>query len=130
MLKRLAVLGVALLVAAAPLAAQGKEPKGDKEPKGYKEPKGDMGPKGYKVTKDRALVVTREVLAKQGYEVVAVENRGPDIIVWYRRYEVKKGKAKAKGPKVRMVIHREMDRVVFLEAPNPILVDIDLRLKF
>ena len=112
MLKRVAVLGVALLVAAAPLAAQGK------------------GPKGYKVTKDRALVVTREVLAKQGYEVVAVENRGPDIIVWYRRYEVKKGKAKAKGPKVRMVIHREMDRVVFLEAPNPILVDIDLRLKF
>ena len=36
---------------------------------------------------------------------------------------------KVRGPKVRMVIRRQMDRVVFLEAPNPVLVDIDLRLK-
>jgi hypothetical protein len=112
MLKRLVVLGVALLLAAAPLAAQGK------------------GPKGYNVTNDRALVVTREVLEKQGYQVVAVENRGRDIVVWYRRYEMKNGRVKVRGPKVRMVIHREMDRVVFLGAPSPILVDIDLRLKF
>jgi hypothetical protein len=108
-----AVLGVALLLfAATAVVAQGK------------------GPKGYRVTNDRALIVTREVLEKQGYQMVAVENRGRDIVVWYRRYETKNGRVTVKGPKVRMVIHREMDRVVFLGAPNPILVDIDLRLRF
>jgi hypothetical protein len=114
MLKRLAVLGVALLLAAAPAVAQGK------------------GPKKYKATNDRALLVTREVLVKQGYEVVAVEHRGPDIVVWYRLYDMQKGKVKGKGkgPKAKMVIRREADRVVFLQAPSAILVDIDLRLNF
>jgi hypothetical protein len=113
MRKRLAVVGVALLVfAATPGVAQGR------------------GPKGYRVTNDRALVVTREVLEKQGYEVVTAENRGRDIVVWYRRYEMKNGRVGVRGPRQRMVIHREKDQVVFLGAPNPILVDIDLRLKF
>jgi hypothetical protein len=110
MLKRLAVLGVALLLVATPAAAQGK------------------GPKHYKVTQDRAVVVTKEVLVKRGYEVVRVENRGPDIFVWYRAGN--RGRGKGKGPPVRMVIHRQEDRVVFLQAPSAILVDIDLRLNF
>jgi hypothetical protein len=42
---------------------------------------------------------------------------------------MRNGKVTVRGPKVKMVIRREMDRVVFLEAPNPILVDIDLTLK-
>ena len=109
MLKRLTVVGLALLLAAAPAVAQGR------------------GNKRYQVTNDRALVVTREVLVRQGYEVMTVENRGPDIVVWYRRGN--RGRGKGKGPKVRMVIHREADRVVFLEAPSAILVDIDVRLK-
>ena len=73
------MLGVALVFAATLVAAQGK------------------GPKGYKVTNDRALVVTREVLEKQGYQVVAVENRGRDIVVWYRRYEMENGRVKVWG---------------------------------
>jgi len=109
MLKRLAVLGVALMIAAAPAVAQGK------------------GPKKYKVTNDRALVITREVLVRHGYEVMTVENRGSDIVVWYRRGNM--GKGKGKGPKVKMVIHRDADRVVFLQVPTAILVDIDVRLR-
>src|SRR5881398_4111017 len=85
------------------------------------------GPKKYAVTTDRALVVTREVLVKQGYEVVRVENSGRDIVVWYRRGN--RGRGKGKGPPVRMVIHRTEDRVVFLSAPSAVLVDIDVRLR-
>ena len=107
-------ISVALLLLAGlamPAAAQGK------------------GPKKYAVTTDRALVVTKDVLVKQGYEVVRVENRGRDYVVWYRRGN--KGRGKGKGPPVRMVIHRDMDmdRVMFLETPNAVLVDIDVRLK-
>jgi len=98
-----------VVLAATPLAAQGK------------------GPKKYAVSNDRALVVTKEVLVKQGYEVVRVENSGRDYIVWYRRGN--RGRGKGKGPPVRMVIHRTEDRVVFLSAPSAVLVDIDVRLK-
>src|SRR6266581_2486674 len=104
-----ALVVAGLLALVAPLAAQGK------------------GAKRYAVTNDRALVVTREVLVKQGYEVVRVENSGRDIVVWYRRGN--RGRGKGKGPPVRMVIHRTEDRVVFLSAPSAVLVDIDVRLK-
>src|SRR6266542_6558645 len=104
-----ALLMVALVACAAPLTAQGR------------------GPKKYAVTNDRALVVTKEVLVKQGYDVVRVENSGRDIIVWYRRGNM--GKGKGKGPPVKLVIHRYADRVVFLNTPSAILVDIDVRLK-
>src|SRR6059036_683257 len=97
------------LVTAASLGAQGK------------------GPKKYAVSNDRALIVTKEVLVKQGYEVVRVENSGRDYVVWYRRGN--RGRGKGKGPPVRMVIHRAVDRVVFLNTPSAVLVDIDVRLK-
>src|SRR5438128_3275831 len=109
MVKQLGVLLVAALLLAAPAGAQGK------------------GPKKYAVTNDRALVVTKEVLVKQGYEVVSVENSGHDIVVSYRRGN--RGRGKGKGPPVRMVIHRNEDRVVFLSAPSEVLVDIDVMLK-
>jgi hypothetical protein len=102
-------LAALLLVSTGGLAAQGK------------------GPKRYAVTTDRALVVTKEVLVKQGYEVVRVENSGRDYVVWYRRGN--RGRGKGKGPPVRMVIHRTEDRVVFLSAPSGGLVDIDVKLK-
>src|SRR5213082_3923749 len=104
-----ALVAAALVVCATPLGAQGK------------------GPKKYAVSNDRALIVTREVLVKQGYEVVRVENSGRDVVVWYRRGN--RGRGKGKGPPVRMVIHRTEDRVVFLSAPSEVLVDIDVKLK-
>jgi hypothetical protein len=109
MRRHYALLIVALVAFATPLTAQGR------------------GPKRYAVTNDRALVVTREVLVKQGYEVVRVENSGPDVVVWYRRGN--RGRGKGKGPPARMVIHRTEDRVVFLSAPSEVLVDIDVKLK-
>src|SRR5881296_1550109 len=106
----LLVITVGLLVAtASAAAAQGK------------------GPKRYAVTNDRALVVTREVLVKRGYEVVRVEDGGRDVVVWYRRGN--RGRGKGKGPPARMVIHRAEDRVVFLSTPSEVLVDIDVKLK-
>ncbi|HYT99629.1 MAG TPA: hypothetical protein VEK85_04595, partial [Gemmatimonadales bacterium] len=106
----LVLITVGLLVAtASAAAAQGK------------------GPKKYAVTNDRALVVTREVLVRQGYDVVRIEDAGPDVVVWYRRGNM--GRGKGKGRPVKMVIHREADRVVFLNTPSAILVDIDVRLK-
>jgi hypothetical protein len=109
MVKRLGMLVVAALLLAGPVAGQGR------------------GPKRYAVTNDRALTVTREVLVRQGYEVVRVENSGHDVVVWYRRGN--RGRGKGKGPPVRMVIHRSQDRVVFLNTPSAILVDIDMKLK-
>src|SRR5947199_2973400 len=76
-------ISVALLLLAGlamPAAAQGK------------------GPKKYAVTTDQALVVTKDVLVKQGYEVVRVENRGRDYVVWYRRGN--KGRALALAPPI------------------------------
>ena len=109
MVRRIGLALLAIGILTAPLAAQGK------------------GPKKYAVSSDRALVVTKEVLVKQGYDVVRVENRGHDFIVWYRRGNM--GRGKGKGPPVKMVIHRDADRVVFLNTPSVILVDIDVRLK-
>jgi len=109
MVSRLGVAVLGLAVLAAPLPAQGK------------------GRKQYAVTNDRALDVTKEVLVKQGYEVVNVENSGHDVVVWYRRGN--RGRGKGKGPPARMVIHRTEDRVVFLSVPSEVLVDIDVRLK-
>ena len=100
-----------LLGTAAPYAAQGR----------------GRGPKKYAVTNDRALVVTREVLVRHGYEVVRVEDSGPEVVVWYRRGN--RGRGRGKGPPVRMVIRRDADRVVFVNTPSPILVDIDVRLR-
>jgi hypothetical protein len=78
LITRWAVLGIVVLFAVSPAAAQGR------------------GPKKYAVTGDRALVVTREVLVKQGYQVVRVENRGPDIVVWYRAGNRGRGKGRAR----------------------------------
>jgi len=109
MLRQIGLCLVAVGILVTPLAAQGK------------------GRKKYAVTNDRALVVTKDALVKQGYEVVSVENNGHDVVVWYRRGN--RGRGKGKGPPAKMVIHRTEDRVVFLSAPSEVLVDIDVRLK-
>lgn len=83
--------------------------------------------KHYAVSSDRAVTVTREVLVKQGYDVVRVEREGSEQVIYYRRGN--NGRGRGKGRLERMVIRREAERVVFLDAPQAILVDIDLRLK-
>jgi CO dehydrogenase/acetyl-CoA synthase alpha subunit len=93
---------------AAPLAAQGNG-------------------KRYAVSNDKAVTVTREVLVRRGFEVVKVETKGDTRTIYYRAGN--QGRGKGKGKLERMVIRREADRVVFVETPAAILVDIDLKLK-
>lgn len=99
---------VVLCIATTPLAAQGNG-------------------KRYAVKHDRAVAVTREVLVRQGYEVVRIETDGPSQVVYYRVGN--KGKGKGKGKLEKMVIRREAERVIFVDTPPAILVDIDVRLR-
>jgi hypothetical protein len=99
-----------LLLAAVPAAAQGQ---------GHK--------KEFVIAPDRAISVTREVLVRQGYEVVRIETVGNDQVVYYRRGNM--GRGKGKGKLVKMVVRRVENRVVFVNTPDAILVDINLRLK-
>lgn len=109
--KRLPLVGAALLALslfAAPVAAQGNG-------------------KRYAVSNDKAVTVTREVLVRQGFEVVRVETKGDTRTIYYRAGN--QGRGKGKGKLEKMIIRREADRVIFVETPKAILVDIDLKLK-
>src|SRR2546425_13250563 len=86
------MLMVALLVAVTPLAAQGRGHENDQG----NGPGRSHGPKRYAVPTDRALGVTREVLVKQGFEVIRVEAVGNDQVVWYRRGDM--GGGRGEGP--------------------------------
>src|SRR6266540_5091604 len=105
----IAVAALALLVA-GPLGAQGRGPK-----------------KEFAVAPDRAISVTREVLVRQGYEVVRIETVGNDQVIYYRRGN--RGRGRGKGPLVKMIVRRVENRVIFVDTPDAILVDINIRLK-
>jgi len=104
----IAAAALVLCVGSTPLAAQGKG-------------------KHYAVSRDKAVSVTREVLERQGYEVIRIETDGQSQIVHYRAGN--KGKGKGKGKLEKMVIRREAERIIFVDTPSAILVDIDLRLR-
>lgn len=108
MLPRVGPILVALCLLAAPLAAQGNG-------------------KRYAVTHDRALLVTRDVLVKQGYDVVRVDVVGATQVVYYRRGN--QGKGKGKGKLEKLVIRREANRIIFDDTPPAILVAIDIKLR-
>ena len=108
----LTILGFALL-AVAPAAAQGR---------------GHGPKKEFVVAPDRAVSVTREVLVRQGYEVVRIETVGNDQVIYYRRGN--RGRGKGKGPLVTMIVRRVENRIVFVDTPDAILVDINVRLRF
>jgi hypothetical protein len=84
-------------------------------------------PKHYAVSTHHAVGVTKEVLVRQGFEVVRIEVVSGDQVVYYRRGNM--GKGKGKGPVERLVIRRVDNRIVFVDTPDFLLVDIDVRLK-
>ena len=86
------------------------------------------GPRHYAVTTDRAYVVTHDVLGRHGFEVVRIENDGDDRVIWYRAGN--HGRGRGKGPLQKMIIRRvpAERRIVFVDAPSDVLVDIDVRL--
>jgi len=86
------------------------------------------GPKKeFVVAPDRAVSVTREVLVHQGFEVVRIEQVGNDRVVYYRRGNM--GRGKGKGPPMKMIIRRVENRIVFVDTPDAVLVDINVRLR-
>jgi hypothetical protein len=105
---------VAALAAAlvAPAAAQGH---------------GHGPKKEFAVAPDHAVSVTREVLVRQRYEVVRIETVGNDQVVYYRRGNM--GRGKGKGPRMKMIIRRVENRVVFVDTPDAVLVDLNVRLR-
>jgi hypothetical protein len=66
-------------------------------------------------------------LGKHGYEVVRIEVRGGDRVVYYRRGNM--GRGRGKGPMQTLIIRRVDNRIVFVDVPNVVLVDIDVRLR-
>jgi len=106
------LLALSLLGAlvAGPLLAQGRSHK-----------------KEFAVAPDRAVSVTREVLVRQGYEVIRIETVGNDQVVYYRRGN--RGRGKGKGPPMKLIIRRVENRVVFVDTPDAVLVDINVRLR-
>jgi len=83
--------------------------------------------KEFVVAPSRAVSVTREVLVRQGYEVIRIDVVGNDQVVYYRRGNM--GKGKGKGPPLKLVIRRVENRVLFVDTPDAVLVDINVRLK-
>ena len=110
MRRGMTILAGLVLLVALPLGAQRRGPK-----------------KEFVVAPDRAISVTREVLVRQGFEVVRIEVVGNDQIVWYRRGNM--GRGRGKGPLVKMIVRRVQNRIVFVDTPDGILVDINLRLR-
>ena len=106
----LALAVLALAVSVAPAHAQGK----GKD-------------KHYTVSSDRAVTVTRNVLVRQGYDVVRIERVGLTQVVYYRAGN--RGRGKGKGPLQKMVIRTVERRIVFEDTPAAIMVDIDVNLK-
>jgi hypothetical protein len=103
--KTLYALAIAMTCSAASLAAQTQT-------------------KTYAVTTDRAIDVTRDVLQSTGFNVVEVqEQRDGDRVVLYRPNT-------GRGRLERMVIRRVENRIVFVDAPETFLVNVDERLAF
>src|SRR5438445_9681709 len=103
------LLAVALsALAVSPAVAQGHGPK-----------------KAFLIEPSHAMSVTRDVLVHQGFEIVRVEQSGNDQVVYYRAGN----KGKGKGPPMKFVVRQMGSHVVFVDTPQPILVEINLKLK-
>jgi hypothetical protein len=83
--------------------------------------------KHYTVSTDRAVTVTRNVLVRQGYDVVRIERVGATQVVYYRAGN--RGRGRGKGPVEKMIIRTVERRIVFEDTPPAIMVDIDVNLK-
>lgn len=110
MQRSLLLVSLLATLVAMPAIAQGRGPK-----------------KEFVVAQSRAVIVTRDVLTRQGFEVIRIEHAGNDQVFYYRRGSM--GKGKGKGPPIKLIIRRVENRVVFVDTPDAVLVDINVRLR-
>src|SRR5688500_9771265 len=73
-----------------------------------------------------AVIVAREILVKHGYEVVRVDIIESTRVIYYRVGN--RGRGRGKGRLQKIIVRREPERVVFVDAPRVVLVDINVRL--
>jgi uncharacterized protein (UPF0548 family) len=93
----------------------------------WKAPPGSGQKKKVKVVSTGdAVIVAREILVKHGYEVVRVDILEDTRIIYYRVGN--RGRGRGKGRLQKIVVRREPERVVFVDAPRAVLVDINVRL--
>ncbi|HET9425426.1 MAG TPA: hypothetical protein VFO55_08650 [Gemmatimonadaceae bacterium] len=83
------------------------------------------GPKK-KVTSSQAVLVTREVLIGNGYQVVNVVPTGTTQVIYYRRGN--RGNGRGLGPVQKIVVVPAGDVVRFQSVPEPLLATILRRL--
>jgi uncharacterized protein (UPF0548 family) len=111
----LAIASAGLWLAAGTAEAQGNAPQGQDKQKKIKV-----------ISTGDAVIVAREILVKHGYEVVRVDIVEDTRIIYYRVGN--RGRGRGKGRLQKIVVRREPDRVVFLDAPRVVQVDINVRL--
>ena len=109
-MKRILLVALLASLFAAPAAAQGR---------GHK--------KEFIVAQSRAVIVTRDVLVGQGFEVIRIERVGNDQVFYYRRGN--RGRGKGQGPPMKLIVRRVENRVVFVDTPDDVLLGINVRLK-
>jgi hypothetical protein len=79
-----------------------------------------------RVTTSQAVIVTRDVLVANGYQVVNVVPTGATQVIYYRRGN--RGNGRGLGPVERIVVLPAGDVVRFRSLPEPLLGTILRRL--
>ncbi len=77
---------------------------------------------------NEAVTVAREMLVKHGYEVVRVDIVDDTRVIYYRVGN--RGRGRGRGRLEKIVVRREPERIVFVDAPRIVLVDINVKLGF
>lgn len=147
---RMAAAAMVILAGALPIQAQGKskgaekkeeKPKAEKvavatskgevvsTKKASKPVKSDEAIKKAvkkRVTTSQAVIVTRDVLITNGYQIVNVVPSGTTQVIYYRRGN--RGNGRGLGPVEKIVVVPSGDIVTFQAVPQPLLSTILRRL--
>jgi hypothetical protein len=80
------------------------------------------------ITVGDGVVIAREILVKHGYEVVRVDVVRDTRVIYYRLGN--RGRGRGKGRLMKIVVRPERERIVFVDAPRVVQVDINVRLGY
>jgi hypothetical protein len=78
------------------------------------------------VTPAQAVVVSREALISNGFQVVRVETIKTGQVIYFRRGN--NGRGRGLGPVEKMIVRPSGSTVVFESVPDRVLLDIRVRL--